>query len=102
MGEKELRLMEYYITTGIKDQIPIEIQIFCWKCYEACKLKGKCDYLHVFDLKILNQNIQQIEHRQEVPTYKKIHHMPSNSPISEKIFIIDEGEYIMMMLGNEY
>ncbi|WP_350022469.1 DUF960 family protein, partial [Turicibacter sanguinis] len=46
--------MEYYITTGIKDQIPIEIQIFCWKCYEACKLKGKCDYLHVFDLKILN------------------------------------------------
>lgn len=95
-------MMEYYMTTGIREQVPWEIQIFCWQCYEQVKATGQYDYLQVFELKQVGEQNQQIEHRQEVPEYKKVYHVKSINPIEQKIFIIEEGEYATMLLASEY
>ena len=94
--------MQRYLTRGINDQIPIDIQLFCWQCYDTAKATGNYDYLQVFELKILDEQTQQVEHRQEVPEYKQIYHLKSTNPIDQKIFIIDEGEYATMLLAEEY
>lgn len=95
-------MMEYYITTGIREQVPHEIQIFCWQCYEQVKATDQHDYLQVFELKQVGEDTQQIEHRQEVPEYNQVYQLKSINPIEQKIFIIDEGEYATMLLAEEY
>ena len=94
--------MQRYITSGVNEQISIDIQLFCWYCYEVVKATGKYDYLQVFELKIIGEHTQQIEHRQEVPEYKKVYQFNSMNSIEQKIFIIDEGEYATMLLAEEY
>ena len=94
--------MQRYLTRGINEQIPIKLQVFCWQCYDAAKVTGNYDYLQVFELKILDEQTQQVEHRQEVPEYKQIYYLKSTNPINQKIFIIEEGEYVAMLLAEEY
>ena len=94
--------MKRYLTHGINEQIPINIQLFCWQCYDAAKVTGNYDYLQVFELKQLDEQTQQVEHRQEVPEYKQIYYLKSTNPINQKIFIIEEGEYATMLLAEEY
>ena len=91
-----------YITSGVNEQISIDIQLFCWYCYEVVKATGKYDYLQVFELKQVAEHTQQIEHRQEVPEYNQVYQLRSINPIEQKIFIIDEGEYATMLLAEEY
>ena len=94
--------MQRYLTNGVNEQISIDIQLFCWQCYDAAKATGQYDYLQVFELKQVGEYTQQIEHRQEVPEYKQVYHLKSMDPIDQKIFIIDEGEYATMLLAEEY
>lgn len=94
--------MQRYITSGVNEQISIDIQLFCWQCYEVTKATGKYDYLQVFELKAVDEQTQQIEHRQEIPEYKRVYQLKSMNPIEQKIFIIDEGEYATMLLAEEY
>ena len=53
--------MQRYLTRGINEQIPIKLQVFCWQCYDAAKVTGNYDYLQVFELKILDEQTQQVE-----------------------------------------
>lgn len=94
--------MQRYITSGVNEQISIDIQLFCLQCYEVVKATGKYDYLQVFELKQVAEHTQQIEHRQEVPEYNQVYQLRSINPIEQKIFIIDEGEYATMLLAEEY
>lgn len=94
--------MQRYLTRGVNEQIPLHIQLFCWECYERVKATGDYDYLQVFELKQIEKEIQQIEHRQEVPKYHQVYQLRSIHPIEHKIFIIDEEEYTTMLLAEEY
>ena len=94
--------MQRYITSGVNEQVSIDIQLFCWQCYEVIKARGKYDYLQVFELKQVGEDRQQIEHRQELPEYNQVYQLRSINPIDQKIFIIDEGEYATMLLAEEY
>ena len=94
--------MQRYLTKGVNEQISIDLQIFCWQCYDAAKITGEYDYLQVFELTVTADHMQQIEHRQEVPEYKQVYQINSVHPIEQKIFIIDEGEYATMLLAEEY
>lgn len=80
-----------YLTRGVSEEISLEIQILLWSMIG--KIKIKKDYLQVFE----------IEHRQEIPKYKK-EHVVVNTGINSKakIFVIDDGEYSTMMLSSEY
>lgn len=69
-----------YITCGVQQEIPLELQLFMWNCIETLKEQGKdLDYLQVFELKSEGGegiSLQSIEHRQEVPAYIKTYLVP--------------------------
>jgi hypothetical protein len=95
-----------YMTSGIQQEVPLELQLFLWSCIDSLKNQGKeLDYLQVFEItsEICNElSHLNIEHRQEVPEYKKTYIVPCDEPINAKIFVIDDGEYITMLLAEEY
>ena len=92
---------ETYLTRGISNEIPLEIQILLWSMID--KLNVKKDYLQVFEIEPIDANLLKIEHRQEVPKYKS-DIVVKNVGISSKvkIFVIDDGVYSTMMLSSEY
>lgn len=59
------------------------------------------DYLQVFRLS--NDNgMQKIVHTQEVPEYERVLILKSESPITTKIFSIDDTNHSTMLLASEY
>ena len=76
-----------YITRGIESEIPIELQLFMWRCIESVP---KPDYLQIFRLD------------QEEPEYRKEYLLKSSDPITAKVYVIDSDTYSTMLLANEY
>lgn len=90
-----------YLTRGVSNEIPFEIQLLLWSMIGEIKVKK--DYLQVFEIESVNNNLLNIEHSQEVPKYKKeitVRNVGINSKV--KIFVIDDGKYSTMMLSEEY
>lgn len=88
-----------YLTCGIDSKIPLELQLFMWECVDQLPLKR--DYLQVFDLEQVG-TMQSITHRSEEPEYRKVYLLPSEKPITEKLYIIDDGDHCTMLLASEY
>lgn len=88
-----------YITRGISENIPLELQIILWDMVLSMPVKK--DYLQIFELST-NANVLTIKHSQEVPPYKKTYQLITFEPIDEKIYIIDDIEYSTMLLASEY
>ena len=59
------------------------------------------DYLQVFYLSAQNGK-QRIKHSQEVPQYSAEYIFDTDSPITEKIFVIDDDTHSTMLLASEY
>ncbi len=72
LAEVEVKILdlnkERYLTRGVSNEIPLEIQILLWSMID--KLNVKKDYLQVFEIEPIDANLLKIEHRQEVPKYK--------------------------------
>lgn len=88
-----------YLTRGVSNYIPLELQIFMWQCID--NLKVEKDYLQVFNLSVVN-GIQKVEHKQEVPKYQNTYSVLVSNPVDAKIFVIDDGEHSTMLLAEEY
>ena len=88
-----------YLTCGIDSKIPLDLQLFMWECVD--QLPPKRDYLQVFDLEQVG-TMQSITHRSEEPEYRKVYLLPSEKPITEKLYIIDDGDHSTMLLASEY
>lgn len=88
-----------YLSRGVNDTIPIELQIFLWACID--QLPEPSDYLQIFDLEQVG-SMQSITHRSEQPKYRKVYLLPSEVPITKKIYIIDDGDHSTMLLSSEY
>ncbi len=84
------------------NEIPSEIQLLCWECYDQVRQRDSYDYLQVFELRRVGVDIQEIEHRQEVPRYKQVYYVHCKSPQQQKIYIIEELDTALMMLAEEY
>ena len=95
-----------YMTTGIKEEIGIDIQLFMWNEIEKrINLKKELDYLQVFNISIIDKDkgIVKIEHTQEIPEYKKTSIIKSKEVRNNlKVFVILEAEYATMLLASEY
>ena len=94
-----------YLTKGVQDRIPLDLKILMWQMYDRCKEKmEKTDYLHVFQLKSLEGNRlnQEIVHKQEIPEYEGTYMIAIDQPVTEKVYIIGNDEYVMMLLAEEY
>lgn len=88
-----------YLTRGVSDTIPLQLQIFIWNCID--RLPEECDYLQIFRLKPFG-GMHQIEHTAEEPAYHKIYLFPSDEPITAKIYVIDDDDHSTMLLAEEY
>ena len=98
---------ERYITCGIQTEINPILQMSIWSMIDKDISTGlPMDYLQVFKLKPIMQNgkeCQEITHLQEEPKRDKKTIVDFGiTPISAKIFVIDSGEYVTMMLASEY
>ena len=89
-----------YLTRGVQTEIPPILQLFIWNCID--RLPEERDYFQVFRLEPMGEIMQQITHESEQPEYKKVYLIPSENPISEKIYVIDSDEYSTMLLASEY
>ena len=94
-----------YITGGIVNEIPEEIQLKMWIIFEKLRISGtlEMDYLQVFQLRN-EKGKQKIIHSQEQPEYCNEILVSLSCQIVEnaKIFVIDDGSHSIMMLANEY
>ncbi len=94
-----------YMTRGISEQIPIELQLFMWNEIDKVVKAEKVDYLQVFEFKVKDGYLE-VEHRQEEPLYKKIHRLKLIETFKdmndEKIFVIDDIDHSTMLLASEY
>ena len=84
-----------YLTCGVDNTIPIELQLFLWECVE--RMSAPRDYLQVFELKPLC-GLQSIRHSSEEPEYHMEYLLPLDTPIKEKLYIIDDGDLSTMLL----
>ena len=89
-----------YLTRGVSERIPLELQLLMWNALNA--IPEPKDYFQVFRLSVLN-GIQCIEHEQEEPPFKRKYLLPMiENPITEKVYIIDDGDHSTMLLAEEY
>ena len=88
-----------YLTCGVDSTIPLELQLFLWECVD--RLPEPKDYLQVFELSP-SGTMQSIVHSSEAPEYRQVYLIPSDAPITEKLYIIDDGDHSTMLLASEY
>ena len=88
-----------YLTKGVQTEIPLELQIFMWECIK--RMPEPKDYLQVFNLSAVGA-LQCITHTSEEPEYKMEYLMPSEAPITQKVYVIDDGDHSTMLLAEEY
>ena len=88
-----------YLTCGVDSTIPLALQLFMWNCVD--RLPATRDYLQVFELSPSGP-MQVINHCSEEPEFKRVYLLPSDSPINEKVYIIDDGDHTTMLLASEY
>jgi len=88
-----------YLTKGVQEKISLELQIFMWNCVD--ELPTERDYLQVFNLEPFGE-MQRITHTSENPEYKMEYLIPSEKPITEKVYVIDDGDHSTMLLAEEY
>lgn len=94
-----------YITRGINEKLDLRLQLILWNMIDNLKEEGnELDYLQVFKVRKYEEKIM-IEHSQEVPKYKEKYILTLDDiEINEtiKVFVIDNNEYSIMMLAEEY
>lgn len=100
-----------YITRGINESIPLEIQILIW---DMVNLRDhhctkETDYLHIFRLK-QDDIALDIIHEQEKPAFKLethyINYKNNEKALPNKVYVIREDDvdafYYVMLLPEEY
>lgn len=88
-----------YLTAGVNASIPLSIQMFLWNCIDL--LPAERDYLQVFELQPC-AGMQQILHSSEEPEHHMRFLIPTDEPITAKIYVIDSATYSTMLLASEY
>lgn len=95
-----------YITRGISEELPLELQISLWGLVDDIVSKDiDTDYLQVFDFKITETHLE-ITHRQEEPpfshTIKYQKHKGYEALQGKKVYCIDDLDHSTMLFSSEY
>ncbi len=88
-----------YLTRGVQAEIPFELQLFMWACVDS--LPEPKDYLQIFTFEAVGI-LQHITHKSEQPEYCMNYFIPCSNPITEKVYVIDDGDHSTMLLAEEY
>lgn len=92
---------EKYLTREVADRVPIEMQMLMWNLIEEIEVEK--DYLQIFELIPNSSEFVEIVHKQEIPEFT-FNYRVKNCGIETKmkLYIIDNGDYSMMMFNHEY
>ena len=90
---------EKYLTTGVNETIPIVIQLIMWKM--IADIPTEKDYLQIFRL-IGENGLQIITHEQEQPEYRRTVMFEWSETVTQKVYVIDDGDHCTMLLAEEY
>ncbi|MFT5874691.1 MAG: hypothetical protein ACI8WT_003662 [Clostridium sp.] len=95
-----------FMTKGIQQEIPLELQLLMWSYIDTLKEQGnELDYLQVFELTEHRADdifYQIIDHREEIPEYNKTYKILTKETVTAKVFVIDDERYSTMLLASEY
>lgn len=95
-----------YITSGIEAEIPLAIQIMMFESLALMERKaGELDRLQVFRLTTTEKDgtfLLNIRHEQEIPEASMDYFMPVDEAVNAKVYIIDDVDYVTMLLAEEY
>lgn len=97
-----------YMTSGINQRLPKELQALLWIAIDARLLleKEKVDYLQVFTFKKVDDHSLAIHHEQEQPPLLNIHYTDYKEEyeefLNEKVFVIDDITHSTMLFAYEY
>lgn len=97
-----------YLTCGIDQRLPQELQRLIWTSIDMRVLlaKEKIDYLQVFTFKKIDDKILALHHEQEQPPMLNVHYTnyrPEYEEIlNETIYVIDDGDHSTMLFAYEY
>ena len=88
-----------YLTAGVFATIPEFLQLFMWQFID--RLPDERDYLQVFRLEPFGR-MQQIRHTSEQPEHQMLYMLPTDEPVTAKVYVIDSDTYSTMPLAEEY
>ena len=95
-----------YITRGTINTLPLDIQLILFQSIELMRGKvEKLDWLQVMMLETIDKDgvkVLHITHEQEQPEGKVEYYIPVDCNIQCKVFVIDDVEYVTMLLAEEY
>lgn len=96
-----------YVTKGIAERVPPELATALWLFLDMqIGIGAKMDYLQVFKLEKLSEEVLAIRHEQEDPKRINVHYMGYKVEyadlLQETIFVIDDGDHSTMLFGYEY
>lgn len=89
-----------YITRWIQSRIPHDTQRLLWYLIDVLDIP-EVDSFQFFTLTIEDDK-QKIIHKQEQPEYSVELLVEVSEPVSEKVYVIDDGEHSTMLLAEEY
>ena len=103
------RKNQYYVTKGIQETVPYQLQYFCWQLIlkRSKEIEPTMDYLQIIEFDVdVEHELLTIVHRQEEPEVKQIYHLhlfeEYRSLSVKKIWAIDDGQAQTMLLPEEY
>ena len=88
-----------YLTRGVNESIPFEIQLFLWECID--RMPEPKDYFQIFEMNDIG-GMQHIVHKSEQPEYCMNYFIPVLKGITAKVYVIDSTDYSTMLLAEEY
>lgn len=88
-----------YVTRGIQAVLNPSLQTLLWCMVEDMGGIPRDD-LQVFRLSECGGK-QKIVHTQDVPEYRKEFVFPDETPVTETVLIVDDGECLVMMPADE-
>lgn len=96
-----------YATKGITNRLGFDVQLLLWSLIDVRKEKRiEVDYLQVFELSVIQKgdiDIQYVIHRQECPPAVDNYYVPLIEMTTQiTVWVMDCGEYCMMLLPEEY
>lgn len=96
-----------YLTKRIASEISMDLQVFLWGIIEKEKLCHELDYLQVFRLEVDGEGNLHVHYSQEQPDQHRTYSLATvGTDIPEvngkKVYVIDDGENVTMLLAEEY
>lgn len=89
-----------YITRGVQARIPHDTKRLLWYLIDVLDIPT-VDSFQIFTLNVENGK-QNILHKQEQPEYSMELRVEVSEPVTEKVYVIDDGDHSTMLLAEEY